>query len=282
MDRSGRSAKPVGRSWAGVGRTCVSMWRRPSLPRVDHGTRLPGPPLRVGPVHRSPSSPPNTGSSAAAPVSMPRIARSHTFVAVTATTPRAAPCATSRHSWGPPGSTSASRRPAAPASACSAYATAASPPSTPAATSTDRASGGVAERAVTSSSSGTSRRRSTTKAMVRPRGTATGSPATRPPAPSRSSSARSPTRVASRLRAAIPVVAARHPAWRVHPRAMASPGCDGRSRRSASPAGTAAASITRASVRCRLAGSPHRAAAGTRASSAATAWKASWVPRASR
>ena len=53
MERSGRSAKPGGRSCAGVGRTWVSMWRRPSLPRVAHGTRLPGPPLRVGPVHRA-------------------------------------------------------------------------------------------------------------------------------------------------------------------------------------------------------------------------------------
>ena len=61
------------------------------------------------------------------------------------------------------------------------------------------------------------------------------------------------------------------------------PGATGRNRRSARPdrdGGQVGGERQRS--RCRVAGSPHRAAPGARASSAAAAWRASWVPRASR
>ena len=281
MERSGRSAKP-GRSGAGVGRTWVSMWRRPSLPRVAHGTRLPGPPLRVGPVHRLPR---RRRTRAPRRPRRPRCRASpasQTVVAVTATSPRVAACVTRRHSCGPPGSTRRAAAPAAAASGARHRRRAASPPSTPAATSSERASGGVAAgsvrvvvgghptTAVDDEGDGQPQRHR----HRQPRHPAAGiQPVVE---------GRSPTRAASSVRAATPVDAVRQPVWRPTARhglarAVGQRAPEGEPQRHRGEVGS--------ERRAPAPGSPgrdQRAAHGARASSAATAWRASWVPSASR
>ena len=116
MERSGTPRRSLGqRSRTHV----VTMWRRPSLPSVAHGTRLSGPPLRVGPSQRVATSSPSTGSSAAAPASIERIARVQTSDVPPTSAPSDVACVAARQTSGPPGSTVASRRPAAPAMRCS-------------------------------------------------------------------------------------------------------------------------------------------------------------------
>ena len=54
---------PAGRSTRSAAARRVRACRRPSRPSVAHGTRLSGPPLTVGPVHRAASSDSITGTS---------------------------------------------------------------------------------------------------------------------------------------------------------------------------------------------------------------------------
>ncbi len=294
------SGVPGGRSESGWGRTRASAWRRPSRPRVAHGTRLSGPPLTVVPVHRLASSSSMMGVAAEAPSSILRMDRPYKTYPASTSRARVAACPGSRHSCGPPGSAEASARPPAEAARCSAYAAPVSPASTPPATASERALEGVASASASkaglgmspptpspSESSPTSRRRSSAYVMASPTGTASGNAAIRPCAPRRASSALALAWLPSSAAPATPVVAKRQPTWRSRPRAGDSWGRCVTACRSANPSGMIARSASRVRARSRRASSrpttSFRRRLRVRAtSSAAPARSVSWVATVSR
>ncbi len=245
IDRS--RSTPSGRSagGTGAGRTYVNACRRPSRPIVSQATRLAVLPLISEVTKRCASGPLRPSPNVVVPCSIRSMPWAHSTRRPAAQAPRIALCPASCQKTGLPGNREAAKELRSRASLPSPTASPPSTATTPVAAATPSSGFAPIGPGSGSSASPDWRSVSTTAAVARPAGTASGIRASRPPSPSRRSTALEPAVATARMPAPTPVVPARQAPCRAMDRRSDSSCLVGIRRIVATPTGTAARSATR-------------------------------------